>query len=58
MAQVMDFGTFADARTLERAAGPDALDDVIRHAEPGWFSPAVLAFLAPASRLSRMLGCG
>lgn len=38
MAQVMNFGSFADVRDLEKAAGPDALADVIRHAEPGWFS--------------------
>lgn len=39
MAQVMDLGTFADVRSLEKAAGPDALAEVIRQAEPGWFSP-------------------
>ena len=39
MAQVMDLGTFADVRSLEVAAGPDALAEVIRQAEPGWFSP-------------------
>jgi hypothetical protein len=39
MAQVMDLGTFADVCDLEKVAGPDALADVIRHAEPGWFSP-------------------
>lgn len=39
MAQVMDLGTFADVRSLEKAAGPDALAQVVRHAEPGWFSP-------------------
>jgi len=38
MAQVMDLGTFADVRSLEKAAGPAALAEVIRHAEPGWFS--------------------
>lgn len=39
MAQVMDFGTFADVRALEKAAGLVALADVNRHAEPGWVSP-------------------
>ena len=39
MAQVMDLGTFADVRLLEKTAGPDALAEVLRHAEPGWFSP-------------------
>ena len=39
MAQVMDLGTFADVRALEKAAGPAALAEVIRGAEPGWFSP-------------------
>ena len=28
----MNLGTFADGRDLEKAAGPDALADVIRHA--------------------------
>jgi hypothetical protein len=39
MAQVMDLGTFADVRVLEKAVGAEALAEVIRHAEPGWFSP-------------------
>ena len=39
MAQVMDLGTFADVRSLEKTAGPEALAEVTRHAEPGWFSP-------------------
>ena len=39
MAQVMDLGTFADVRALEKAAGADALAEVIRQAEPGRFSP-------------------
>lgn len=39
MAQVMDLGTFADVRALEKTAGPVALAEIIRHAEPGWFSP-------------------
>lgn len=39
MAQVMDIGTFADVRTLEETVGSQALVEVIRHAEPGWFSP-------------------
>jgi hypothetical protein len=38
MAQVMDLGTFADVRALEKLVGPEALAAVIRHAEPGWFS--------------------
>lgn len=38
MAQVMDLGTFADVRTLEKTAGAQALADVIDQAEPGWFS--------------------
>jgi len=39
MAQVMDLGTFADVRALEKTAGSEALAEVVRHAEPGWFSP-------------------
>lgn len=39
MAQVMDLGTFADVRMLEKTAGDKALAEVIRQAEPGWFSP-------------------
>jgi hypothetical protein len=39
MAQVMNLGTFADVRVLEKAAGPTALAEVLRDAEPGWFSP-------------------
>jgi len=39
MAQVMNLGTFADVRALEKAAGPAALAEVLRGAEPGWFTP-------------------
>lgn len=39
VAQVMDLGTYADVRDLERTAGAEVLAEVIRHAEPGWFSP-------------------
>ena len=39
MAQVMDLGTFADVRMLEKTAGAQALAEVISQAEPGWFSP-------------------
>ena len=39
MAQVMDLGTYADVRALEKTAGAEVLAEVIRHAEPGWFSP-------------------
>jgi len=39
VAQVMDLGTFADVRALEKMVGPEALTEVIRRAEPGWFSP-------------------
>jgi hypothetical protein len=39
MAQVMDLGTFADVRVLEKLVGAEALTEVVRHAEPGWFSP-------------------
>jgi hypothetical protein len=39
MAQVMDLGTFADVRSLEKLVGAEVLAEVIQHAEPGWFSP-------------------
>jgi hypothetical protein len=32
MAQVMNLGTFAEVRDLEKVVGSDALVDVIRHA--------------------------
>ena len=38
MAQVMELGTHEDAETLRAAVGDDALKEVIRLAEPGWFS--------------------
>ncbi len=38
MAQVMELGTLPDVRALEKAVGADTLAEVIRHAEPGWFS--------------------
>lgn len=39
MAQVMNLGTYQDVRVLEKSAGAEALAHVVRHAEPGWFSP-------------------
>jgi len=39
IAQVMNLGTFADVRALEKNAGPAALAEVLRGAEPRWFTP-------------------
>ena len=39
MAQVMDLGTYEDVRKLEKSAGEQTLAEVVRQAEPGWFSP-------------------
>lgn len=39
IAQVMNLGTYEDIRRLERAVPPERLAEVMRAAEPGWFSP-------------------
>ena len=39
MAQVMNLGTYPDVRTLEKTVGAEKLAEVLRLAEPGWFSP-------------------
>lgn len=38
IAQVMELGTHEDAESLRNAVGDDVLRDVLRTAEPGWFS--------------------
>lgn len=38
MAQVMELGTHEDAEALRAAVGDEALKEVLRGAEPGWFS--------------------
>ena len=39
LAQVMDIGTHSDAEALRDTVGDPALRQVLRSAEPGWFSP-------------------
>ena len=39
IAQIMDIGTFEDARELERLVGMDRLRAVIGRAEAGWLRP-------------------
>ena len=39
IAQVMHLGTYEDIRRLERAVPAERLAEVMRHAQPGWFSP-------------------
>lgn len=39
IAQVMDLGTFQDMQSLFDTLGVARLAEVIRQAEPGWFSP-------------------
>ena len=38
IAQVMELGTHEDAEALRAAVGDEALKEVLRTAEPGWFS--------------------
>lgn len=38
ISQVMELGTFEDIRRLEQAFGEARLAEVLRNAEPGWFS--------------------
>ena len=44
MAQVMNLGTLADVRALEKLVGAEASAEMVRHAEPGWFSPRLWHF--------------
>ncbi len=53
VAQAMNFGTFDDIRCLEKALGFHRLADVMRQAEPGWFSDRSWEFWR--GRLSRAL---
>jgi hypothetical protein len=39
VAQVMNLGTYDDIRRLERVFTPPELAEVMRHAQPGWFTP-------------------
>lgn len=39
LAQVMELGTMDDARTLINLFSKDEIQDVLRNAEIGWFSP-------------------
>ena len=39
IAQVMDIGTHEDAEAMRESLGDQALKEVLRSAEPGWFSP-------------------
>jgi hypothetical protein len=54
IAQAMNFGTFDDIRRLEQALGVHRLAEVMRRAEPGWFSDRSWEFWR--GRLSRRLG--
>ncbi|MFL5121834.1 MAG: hypothetical protein ACJ8C8_15410, partial [Microvirga sp.] len=38
IAQVMNLGTYDDIRRLESAVPPERLAEVMRDAQPGWFS--------------------
>jgi hypothetical protein len=38
LAQAMDFASFADIRRLETVVGSQHLIQIMRQAEPGWFS--------------------
>jgi hypothetical protein len=54
IAQAMNLGTFDDIRRLEKTLGPQRLTDVMRQAEPGWFSDR--SWELWRGRLSRALG--
>lgn len=38
IAQVMELGTHEDAEALRRHVGDDVLRQILRNAQPGWFS--------------------
>lgn len=38
LAQAMELASFADIRRMENEVGPDRLVEIMRQAEPGWFS--------------------
>jgi len=44
IAQIMNVGTLEDVLRAEKSFGRDLFRDVIKHAEPGWFSPRSWAF--------------
>jgi hypothetical protein len=54
IAQAMNLGTFDDIRCLEKALGARRLAEVMRRAEPGWFSDRSWEFWR--GRLSHRLG--
>ena len=53
IAQAMNFGTFDDIRRLEQTLGMRRLAEVMRQAEPGWYSDRSWEFWR--GRLSRRL---
>jgi hypothetical protein len=53
VAQIMNFGTYDDIRRVEMVLGPHCLSNVMRRAEPGWFSDRSWEFWR--GRLSRAL---
>jgi len=44
IAQVMNIGTIEDTSTLETLLPSGTLQDVLRHAQPGWFRPKSWTF--------------
>lgn len=44
LAQVMNLGTYEDIRAVEKLFDRDELADILRFAQPGWFSPRSWGF--------------